>query len=507
QNLDAVRAFITAGGSLILCGVTPEGLADYNKIVGVDHVMRPFVRERVTLPALRSRLTAGLTAADITLFSSERIFNWTAGNYVASDVFSHVVDYDDPAPFGESTFFGYKNIVNGFVGADGWPLIQNFNINDDGSPYQVPIAFPKEFEFAGFTWIGNINYWPQTKVNLVFDNDRDTLLAFDTAPNNEPQVFAIDPPRKASHVTLEIAEWLPVEGKGKNTIGIDNIAFKVRRPDGFYNSVKPFVNIGGLMEYEMGAGRVVLCNLLFQETEAVPENAGKKRRVLATLLRNMKAPFAAGKTLIAGMDTLAYAPVDLSAKSTQYRGEQGWFGDKARTFKDFPSGRQRMAGVPFDIYEMPTSPVPDALMLKGNGIPGDLPESITGIPVDCEADALFFLHAARIDRRVDANAKRDGRWLEIARYVVHYADGETVEIPVMAERDVDNHAQPNPAVIPGAQIAWSKKFDANDDTAVAYLMQWTNPRPDTPIATLDLLPGKDNAGVPALLALTAARAE
>ncbi|MCL1888238.1 MAG: hypothetical protein FWF96_05150, partial [Kiritimatiellaeota bacterium] len=504
-NLTAVKKFNDGGGSLVLCGVTPEGLADYNKIVGVDHVMRPFQRERVLLPALRSRLTAGLTSSDVALFSSQRIFNWTEGNYVASDVFSHVVDYDEVAPFGTSSFGSYANIVNGFIGADGWPLIINFQKNADDSPYQVPITFPKEYEFNEFTWVGNTFYSPQTRVNLVFGGDRANMLSWPTAPNAEAQTFAIDPPRKASEVTLEIAEWLPVQGK-ENTIGIDNIALKVKRPADFYNTVKPLVNIGGLMEYEKGKGRVVLCNLLFQENEAVPENAGKKRRILSTMLHNMKAPFASGKTVIAGMN-LKYAPVDISTKSTQYRDEKGWFGDRARTFKDFPPGRQRLAGVPVDIYEFATSPVPNALMLKGANIPGDLPAEITGIPVNQKADALFLLQAARVDRRRNPNEAKAGTWFELAKYVVRYVDGETVEIPVMAERDIDNYSQQNPAAVPGAQVAWTKKFDGNDDSAVAYLMQWTNPRPDVAIATLDLLPGKDNAGVPVLIALTAALVE
>jgi len=238
----------------------------------------------------------------------------------------------------------------------------------------------------------------------------------------------------------------------------------------------------------------------------VPENAGKKRRILSTMLHNMKAPFAGGKTVIAGMN-LKYAPVDISTQSTQFRGDQGWFGDRARSFKDFPYGRHRMANVPFDIYEMPTSPVPNALMLRGNGIPGDLPAEITGIPVNQKADALFFLHAARIDRRINANEKRDGKWLELAKYVVRYEDGETVEIPILSEYDVDNYSQPAPAAVPGSQLAWTKKFDANADHAVAYMKQWINPRPDVAIATLDLLPGKDNCGVPVLLALTAAQAD
>jgi beta-galactosidase len=505
DNLAAVKKFTTEGGALILCGVTPEGLADYNKIVGVDHVIRPFGRERVTLPALRSRLTAGLTASDVTLFSSERIFNWTDGNYVASDVFSHVVDYDDLAPFGTSSFGSYKQIVNGFVSADGWPLIINFAINADNSPFQVPITFPKEYTFSEFTWIGNIFYWPQKKINLLFDGDRASMLSFPTAPNAEPHVFAITPPRRAKSVTLEIAEWEPVQGKGA-LVGIDNISLKVQRPPAFYNTVKPFVNVGGLMEYEMGKGRIVLCNLLFQANEPVPENAAKKRRILSTILHNLKAPFSGGRTVVAGMN-LKYTPLDISKSATQFRDDKGWFGDKARTFKDLPTGRQRMAGVPFDIYEMPTSPVPNALMLRGGGVPGNLPVEIKGVPLGIKADALFFLHAARVDRRLNDREKREGKVFELAKYIVHYADGQTVEIPLIAEKDVEHYVQKTPAAIPGSQIAWTKKYDTSDDTAVAYMKQWTNPRPDVAVATIDLLPGKDNAGVPVLLALTAALAE
>jgi len=504
-NLPAVKKFTDGGGTLILCGVTPEGLADYNKIVGIEHVMRPFGRERVTLPTLRSRLTAGLTAADVTLFSSERIFNWTEGNYVASDVFSHVVDYDDLAPFGTSPWGNYKQIINGFVSADGWPLIINFPINADNSPFQVPITFPKEYTFTEFTWIGNTFYWPQKRVNLLFDNDRATMLTFPTEPNAEPHVFAITPPRRATSVTLEIAEWEPVQGKGA-LVGIDNISLKVQRPPAFHTTVKPLVNVGGLMEYEAGPGRIVLCNLHFQATEPVPENAAKKRRILSTILHNLKAPFSGGRTVVAGMN-LKYTPLDLSKHATQFRDDKGWFGDKSRTFKDLPTGRQRMAGVPFDIYEMPTSPVPNALMLKGNGVPGDLPPEIRGIPLGIKADALFLLHAARIDKRRNDREKREGKEFELARYVVRYADGQSIEIPIIAERDIEHYIQKAPAAIPGSQVAWVKKYDGTDDTAVAYMKQWTNPRPDAVIATLDLLPGKDNAGTPALLALTAALAE
>ena len=53
-------------------------------------------------------------------------------------------------------------------------------------------------------------------------------------------------------------------------------------------------------------------------------------------------------------------------------------------------------------------------------------------------------------------------------------------------------------------MAWSSKFAGSEDFAVAYSMQWNNPRPEVEIKTIDLVYGKDRRGVPALLALTAA---
>ena len=126
EHLPAVERFTQGGGFLLLSGLTPEGLASYNKLVGFEHVIRPFKRERVVFPAVRDPLTAGLTTGDVASYSSQRIFPWTEGNYVVSDEFSYVIDYDEVAPFGKSSFYAYDNIVNGFVNADGWPLIINF---------------------------------------------------------------------------------------------------------------------------------------------------------------------------------------------------------------------------------------------------------------------------------------------------------------------------------------------------------------------------------------------
>ena len=171
-HLDLVKSFTEAGGWIVFNDLTPDGLASYNKIVGFDHMIRPFKRERVTFPAARNPLAAGIPAGDVTMYTSKRIFPFAEGNYTVSDEFSYVVDYDEIAPFGQSSFFAYSNIVSGFTNADGWVFIINYPIPADGSPSDVPIKFPKPETFTEFTWTGNTNYWPQTKVNLIFDGDK-----------------------------------------------------------------------------------------------------------------------------------------------------------------------------------------------------------------------------------------------------------------------------------------------------------------------------------------------
>jgi beta-galactosidase len=330
------------------------------------------------------------------------------------------------------------------------------------------------------------------------------MASFDTAPNGEPQTFVINPPRLAKDVMLQIAGWQEKAGS-KPLVGIDNIYLKVKRPPEFYQSVRPMLNIGGMMEYPRGKGGIVLCNLLFKESEEVPANAEKKRAVFAAILRNLKAPFTGGKTVIVGAN-LDYTPLDISKQANQYRTDRGWFGDKNFTFADLPTGNQTFAGVPYTIYDFPTSPVPTAIMLAGVNVPNNLAKEVTGIPVHRKADALFFLQAARIDHRRTARDVKEGDKFEMARYIVHYADGKAEVVPIFSEIDVDDYREAEPKALPGAQIAWTHKYEsqATPMYAVAYSKQWNNPRPEVEIGTVDLVYGPDRAGVPALLALTAA---
>ena len=82
-------------------GLTPDGLASFNKLVGVQHVLRPFELEFVTLPPLRDPLLSGLSVRDVALESTEQIFGWAADKYMVDDEFTWIVDLDDIAPFCE----------------------------------------------------------------------------------------------------------------------------------------------------------------------------------------------------------------------------------------------------------------------------------------------------------------------------------------------------------------------------------------------------------------------
>ena len=72
-------------------------------------------------------------------------------------------------------------------------------------------------------------------------------------------------------------------------------------------------------------------------------------------------------------------------------------------------------------------------MLGGKDIPGGLPDAVRGIIVNSKADAPFLLQTARIHAPRNEREIRDKNQYEMARYVVHYADGKTETIPVYAE--------------------------------------------------------------------------
>lgn len=498
SSLEKVKAYCEAGGWLLLHGLTPEGLADFNKLVGFPHMIRPFRMERVTLPPSRSPLAAGLTLTDVVLYSGERIFGWTSDEYLASDMFTYCVDYRDVAPFARMPSDYHYNIVNGMYSADAWKYIFYFHL-DEVQPEFV-MELPQEQTIERVDWAGNAHYHLVTRISLSSETGQTVTL--DVKPGDEEQSFELKEPLKGRRITLRIVDWQKVS-RIANVVGIDNLRLYVRRPADFLQRVRPIVDPGAIMEYRIGRGGIVLCNLLFKERETVSVNAKKKLRILSTILANLDAPLGTGTGVIAGAE-LAYRPLDISSRANQYRNERGWFGDPALTLAALPSGRNVFGGVPFIVHDFPTSPVPTVIMLGGPGVPGNLPDAVRDIPVGGTAHALFFLHTARVDQPLSEQERRQRKRAEFCRYVIRYADGSSVEVPVYLDEDIADYRQKEPAALPGAQLGWARPYEGRELQAAVYVFQWNNPRPDVPIASLDLVCGSERRGVPALIAVTAA---
>lgn len=499
---DRMKAFHAAGGWIVLHGLGPEGLADYNRIVGFDHRIRPFRRERVTIAVPRSPLMSGVSLADVALYSSERIFPWQDGNFVASDTFSHIVDLEDVAPFGKWNNDMYLQFVNGMTQEDGFKYIFNHSVSD--GPYTL--TFDRPQEIVAWTWDGNTLYNRTSKVDLIVDGNEAGKRTFDVPDNGDPVTLALDPPATGTTFSFRHAQYtdLPEKRKqGQIMVGCDNIWLFARRPADFRTRVNPLLNIGGLVAYPRGKGGILLCNLLLKDHEEVPVNGIKKRSVLASLLRNLGAAFGGGRPIIAGIN-LAYAPVALDKHANQFRTEAGWYGDARFTLKDLPTGEQTFGGVTYNIYDFRTSPVPTCIMLGGAGIPHRPPQEVKGIPVASKADALFFLHTARIDRKLRDDERKQGKNFEMFAYVIHYADGKEETVPIQSEIDVGDYKTKTPAPLPGAGLAWTRPYAGTEFHAAVYAKQWNNPRPDAPITSIDMVYGPDKCGVPALLAITIA---
>lgn len=493
---DKLQAFTTCGGTLMLWGLTPDGLGDYDRVVGIPHVIRPFGMERVTLPAQRDPLLAGLTNRDVAQESAEQIYSWAADRYPAKDTFTYVVDLDDIAPFAKSPKYahGWSQMTNGLTSADSWKFIFYHELKGDPHP-KWSAEFPREEEVTQFSVVLNTHYQVISKLRLTFDDNPADAVTLDLKGTPElKQEFALKP-RRCKRITLEPIAF---DTRGKQpTTGIDNIWIKVRRSEDYRKRVVPLLNMGALVKYRMGAGSVILNQLRVLEREPNPINEPKKQNIVATLLRNLGATFAAERLIVAGGD-MHYDPVPLGEKCTQFLTADRGGLDLAQ----FPIGEQKLAGVDYVIRDFKTSPLPACIMLDGPGVKGKMPRSVDGIPVGRKADALFFLHT--LERTKEWRPQGDKKEPPVLfKYVVHYADGKTAEVPVRYERGVGDWISTQPQGRPEATVAWAAPFTKDPARqAVVYQMTWTNPRPGVDIRAIDVVTG-EGYGVPVVLAITA----
>ena len=516
---DVVKAFTQSGGYLVVLNVTPESLASFNKLVGYDHVLRPFREELVRFPASRHPLTAGLTLPDVVMSSGKRIQTWNADEWPTSDAFDHIADLTDIAPFatfptpaemGDNETKGPGNdrwplnMVNGYTSATHWRVVYTIWVGEPG-PKPIKLTLPREETVTRFSVTPTRTYNAITKLRLVFDGDPATAQEVVISPGESTDVTL--KPQRARTVTIEITDW--TRTNPQPLVGIDNLSLTVERPTGFTDNVRPLLNIGGLIEYPRGKGGILLNQYVFRTSETNPANAEKKKILFATLLKNLGANLGGAKTALAGFN-LQYAPLSLDGKANLYLSKaQGWSAPGG-DLSALPKGTNTFADVRYTITDFTTSPLESAVTLQHPQLKSNAAaEEVTGIKVNTQADSLFFLHTF-----LETNTWRQD-WQKLPppalfQYIIHYEDGTTLPIVITLHEGVDNWLQPEPRTKPllKAEIAWSGPA-TDGKTPTLYQYQWNNPFPDKKIATVTLAYAGEGKkfGAPALLGLTAARVQ
>src|SRR5262249_2214888 len=242
--------------------------------------------------------------------------------------------------------YGWAQMTNGLVSADAWVFIFSHNLKEDPHP-KWTAELPKEEEVVEFDLVPNTFYHKLTKLRLVFNEDPNNAETLDLKAEISLQKFPLKP-HKCKKITLEPLAWEEVGSQP--VISIENIWVRVKRSDDYKQTVVPLLNIGALVKYKMGEGGILLDQLKIQETEANPVNAEKKQTITATLLRNLGAAFAGGRTLAAGAG-LKYAPVPLGDKCNQFlTRDKGWYAGDA-DLAAFPVGENTLAGVAYAVRD------------------------------------------------------------------------------------------------------------------------------------------------------------
>jgi len=192
DHLEQVRAFTDRGGSLMLWGLDDKGLADFNRVVGVEHLIRPFEMERVTLPAQSDPLLSGLTMRDVVMESSQQITQWAGDRFASSDQFTSIVDVDDVAPFAsipDGPYWGYddskpgwdhwpRNMFNGFTLQDSWKYAFTIVTDRSATATQWSMTYPHELEFTDVSILFSSIFSQVNKVNVDLTYDPSTQGRF-----------------------------------------------------------------------------------------------------------------------------------------------------------------------------------------------------------------------------------------------------------------------------------------------------------------------------------------
>ena len=312
-----VKQFTDAGGWLVLCGVTPDGLQSFNQLTGVDQIMRPYGLGTYGLgQGAKDPFMAGLSQSDVRL-TSDLLMDLTYQGYTkvylpSPTAFNYVVDLDDMTQFLKlppPSYWGYTataphtsgamggasgsasnhwpgNLANGLLSSDWWCYAFAIEKNK-GAVTSWPMELPRPEKINGFALDSEI-YCHPTRVTLTFDGDKSNPEVLTMPPGGGYHSFSFAP-HTAKTITMSIDTWDNAFDPG--VIGVDEIWLTVDRDQAFQDKVKPLLSVGGLVKYPQGKGGIVLDQLRASDEDLTLESVRKRDNLLRTLLQNMGANF------------------------------------------------------------------------------------------------------------------------------------------------------------------------------------------------------------------------
>lgn len=165
-------------------------------------------------------------------------------------------------------------------------------------------------------------------------------------------------------------------------------------------------------------------------------------------------------------------------------GKGGWTDQGENSLRGVGWGIRNCAGVPMEFIRIDQNDNRACIVLGSKKMP-DLPLAVRGIRVNCKGKNLYFLHAT---------AWSGGHSFS---YLVHYADGSTVEVPIRDGIEVGDWFRatsraPGMTAYPG----WW-----NSEGKGLYLWRWENPHPEKTIRSLDIVSQNRNS-IPIVVAIS-----
>jgi hypothetical protein len=173
----------------------------------------------------------------------------------------------------------------------------------------------------------------------------------------------------------------------------------------------------------------------------------------------------------------------------------GWQGFPGNDLTNMPARLQEFNGVPFDVRGV--------IQLGGSEATVMFTNRIDGIAVHQRFSRIHFLHAATF------HPIPPGR-TNLASYVLHYANGQTNEIPVVYGQNIADwwfnpQADPRGLSVPkNALIAWegeNQAVKAYGKLLRIYQMSWDNPLPDIEVVSISLV-SRMELSAPFVIAIT-----